>query len=131
MYQEARDEFEKTINDYPNSEWAKAAKFQTAMADTQRASNVQREQKITNVALDEFKDFVKSHPESELSAQAKSQISSLRNKEAENSFVIAQFYEKQKNFKSAKVYYKEIVDQYADTLWAPKALLRLKILGGA
>jgi len=27
MYQEARDEFEKTMNDYPTSEWAHAAKF--------------------------------------------------------------------------------------------------------
>ncbi len=129
LYQEARDEFEKTMNDYPNSEWAKAAKFQVAMADTARSSQVQREQKVTSIALDEFKEFVKTHPESELTPQAKTQIGSLRDKEAENNFVIAEFYEKQKNFKSARVYYQDIVNQYADTQWAPKALNRLKAIG--
>ena len=47
MYQEARDEFEKTMNDYPTSEWAHASKFQIAMADTSRASDAQHEQKVT------------------------------------------------------------------------------------
>ncbi len=129
LLQEARDEFEKTINDYPTSEWAKAAKFQTAMTDTQRSGDVQREQKVTAVALDEFKDFVKNHPDSELTEQAKEQIDRLRFKEAENTFLIAQFYEKQKNFKSAGVYYKSIWNKYADTIWGPKALGRLKALG--
>ena len=130
LLDEARDEFEKTINDYPKSEWAKAAKFQTAMADTQRSGDVQHEQKVTRVALDEFKEFVKSHPESELTPQAKNQISKLRAKEAENTFLIGKFYEKQKNYNSAKVYYKDIIDRYADTPWGPKALTRLKVLGG-
>ncbi len=129
LYQEARDEFEKTLNDYPNSEWAKAAKFQIAMADTSRSSNVQHEQKVTGVALEEFNEFVKSHPESELTPQAKNQIARLRDKEAENQFIIAEFYSKQKNYKSAKVYYKEIVDKYADTVFAAKALARLKSIG--
>jgi outer membrane protein assembly factor BamD len=129
LYQEARDEFEKTINDYPTSEWAKAAKFQIAMADTQRASDVQHEQSVTGVALEQFKEFVQNHPDSELTPQAKKQIVGLKEKEAESTFIIAKFYEKQKNFKSAGVYYKEIVDKYGDTTWAPKALERLKIIG--
>ncbi|MBI4310079.1 MAG: outer membrane protein assembly factor BamD, partial [Candidatus Omnitrophica bacterium] len=130
LFQEARDEFEKTMNDYPASDWAKAAKFQVAMADTKRSSDVQHEQKVTSVALDEFKEFVKTHPESELTPQAREQIVRLRSKEAENAWLIAQFYEKQKNFKSAVVYYKDIVDQYADTVWGPKAMTRLKVIGG-
>ncbi len=129
LYSEARDEFEKTINDYPNSEWAKAAQFQTAMADTKRSGDVQHEQKVTSVALEQFNDFVKNHPESELTPQAKEQINKLRDKEAESAFVIAQFYEKQKNFKGAKVYYKDIVDRYADTAWSQKAMLRIKAIG--
>ena len=36
LYQEARDELEKVVNDYPESEWAKAAKYQIAVADSQR-----------------------------------------------------------------------------------------------
>jgi len=129
MYQEARDEFEKTMNDYPTSEWAHAAKFQIAMADTSRASDAQHEQKVTDVAMQEFNEFVKTHPDSELTPQAKQQISRLKEKEAENNYVIAHFYEKQKNLKAARIYYKEITDQYADTTWANKAQVRLKVIG--
>jgi outer membrane protein assembly factor BamD (BamD/ComL family) len=53
----------------------------------------------------------------------------LKSKEAENNFVIAKFYEKQKNVKAARIYYKEVIDKYADTPWAAKAQARLKIIG--
>ena len=129
LYDEARDEFEKTMNDYPNSEWAKAAQFQIAMADTKRSGNVQHEQKTTQLAIDGFKEFVKSHPESELTSEAKEQMAHLRGKEAENTFLIAKFYEKQKNFRAARVYYKDIINKYADTNWCAKALMRLKVIG--
>lgn len=130
LFQEARDEFEKTVGDYPNTQWAKAAKFQIAMADADRAGSIQHEQKTTSIALDEFKEFVKSHPESELTPEAKKQIALLRAKEAQSAFVVAQFYEKQKNYKSAAVYYQNIVSYHADTVWASKALKRLRAIGG-
>ena len=129
MYQEARDEFEKTMNDYPNSEWAQAAKFQIAMADTDRASDAQHEQKVASVAMDEFNEFVKTHPDSQLTPEAKQQMTLLKDKQAENSFVIAKFYAKQKNLKAARIYYREVVSNYGDTPWAVKATQELKIIG--
>jgi outer membrane protein assembly factor BamD len=129
MYQEARDEFEKTMNDYPNSEWAQASKFQIAMADMSRASDAQHEQKVASVAMDEFNEFVKTHPDSELTPEAQAQMARLKDKEAENNFVIAKFYQKQKNLKAARIYYKEVVNNYSDTTWGPKAQAVLKIIG--
>ena len=128
-YQEARDEFEKTMNDYPNSEWAQASKFQIAMADMSRSSDAQHEQKVTSVAMDEFNEFVKSHPDSQLTPEAQAQMGRLKDKEAENNFVIAKFYQKQKNLKAARIYYKEVINNYADTSWGPKAQAVLKIIG--
>ena len=129
MYQEARDEFEKAMNDYPNSEWAQAAKFQIAMADMSRASDAQHEQKVTGVAMEEFNEFVKSHPDSQLTPEAKEQMARLKEKEAENNFVIAKFYLKQKNVKAARIYFKEVANKYEDTSWGPKAMAQLKIIG--
>ena len=128
-YQEARDEFEKTMNDYPSSEWAQASKFQIAMADMSRASDAQHEQKVTSVAMNEFNEFVKTHPDSQLTPEAQAQMARLKDKEAENNFVIAKFYQKQKNLKAARIYYKEVVNNYADTSWGPKAQAVLKIIG--
>lgn len=129
LYQEARDEFEKVINDYPSSEWAKAAKFQIASTDAKRSTDPAYDQKTTKSAVDEFKEFVAANPDAELSEQAKKNIMSLREKEAENNFLIAQYYEKQKNYASAKIYYQNIVRQYNNTTWVNKALERIRLLG--
>ncbi len=126
MYQESRDEFEKVINDYPDSEWSKAAKFQIAVSDSERSTDAQYDQKITKVAIEEFNEFVENYPDAELSAKAKEQIYELREKEAENNFVVARFYEKHKNYKAAKIYYQTVVDDFGNSSWASKALKKIR-----
>jgi outer membrane assembly lipoprotein YfiO len=129
LYQEARDEFEKLVNDYPNDEWAKAAQYQIAITDAKRSSAAQYDQKVTESAIAEFEEFLEEYPEAELSNDAKEQISKLREKEAENSYVVAQFYEKQKKYEAAKIYYQAVVNDFSDTVWAKKALLRIREVG--
>ncbi len=129
LYVEARDEFEKVINDYPQSEWVKAAKYQIALTDAKRSTTPEYDQKVTGAAVSEFKDFVTANPDAELSEKAKSQIQQLREKEAENNFLVAKFYEKQKNYTAAKIYYKLIIDDYANTKWSSKALEKYRAMG--
>lgn len=126
LFQEARDEFEKTVNDYPDSEWAKAAQYQIAVTDAKRSTDAEYDQKVTKVAVAEFESFLESNPDAELSAEAKEKIAELRNKEAENNMVIAEFYEKQKNFKAAKIYYQIVIDDYNDSSWVQKALNKIQ-----
>lgn len=126
LYQESRDEFEKVVNDYPQSEWAKAAQFQIAQADAKRSAGAQYDQKTTQAAVEEFKEFLEANPDAELSDKAKEQIRVLREKEAENNFMIAQYYEKTKNYPAAKIYYQSIVDNYRDSTWAQKALSKVQ-----
>lgn len=128
LYQEARDEFEKAVNDYPDSEWAKAAKYQIASSDARRSRGAQYDQAITKTAVDEFERFVERYPDAELSAKAQDEIDQLREKDAENNFLVAQFYEKQKKYRSAHVYYETIVRDFNDTSWAQKAADRIQYL---
>ena len=129
LYQEARDEFEKTINDYPNTEWAKGAKYQIALTDSLRVTNIQRNQQTTSTAVSEFKEFIEQHPDTDLSDKAREQVKKLRDNEAQNNFIVAEFYAKQKNYKAARIYYNEIIDEYGDTSWSKKALERIQLLG--
>jgi len=129
LLQEARDAFEKTVNSYPDSEWAKAARFQIALADADRSAGAGYDQQITETAIQGFKEFVKDYPDAELSREAKERVASLREKEAENHFLVAQFYEKQKKIEAAKMYYSLIVDDYRDTVWSGKALEKIQQLG--
>ncbi len=121
LYQEARDEFEKVVNDYPDSEWVKAAKYQIALVDAKRSTAPAYDQKVTKAAVDEFKEFAKVYPDAQLSKQAQGQIQQLREKEAENSFLVARFYEKQKDYKAARIYYGTVLEEYRGSPWAQKA----------
>ncbi len=127
-FQEARDAFEKTMNDYPDSKWAESARYQVAVSDAHRSVGPQYDQKITNIAVKGFEDFVRTNPDSELSKEAQEQMLALREKEAENLFLIAQFYEKNKRIDSARVYYNSVVEKFTNTSWAKKAAGRLMAL---
>jgi len=130
LYQESRDELEKVINDYPDSEWAQAAQYQIAIADMSRSSAAEYDQKVTQAAVRELEAFAETYPDAEFSEDAKEHIKELRNKEAENSFVVAKFYEKQKKYASARIYYQSIIDDYASTTWASQALERMREISG-
>lgn len=130
MYQEARDEFEMVINDYPETQWAEAANYQIAMLDAKRSTGAQYDQQITETAIDELKEFSIKYPDAALSENAKNQVAELRAKEAESKIVVAEFYEKQKNYKAADIYYKKVLDQYNDTRWAAHALKRIQEISG-
>ncbi len=126
LYQEARDAFEQVINDYPDSEWVKPAKYQIALADANRSSDAQYDQRVTQAAVQEFEDFLEDNPDAELSEKAQEQIQGLNEKEAENNFVVAVFYEKQKKYNAAKVYYNTVINDFSNTKWAAKALENLR-----
>ncbi len=128
MFKEARDEFEKVINDYPDSEWAKAAKYQIAVSDAQRSSDAPYDQRVTQTAVEEFRKFVEHYPEAELSDAAKKQIQELRNREAESQFQIARFYEKRKEYGAARIYYQTIAEEFKNSSWAADALRKIREL---
>ncbi|MDP2938582.1 MAG: outer membrane protein assembly factor BamD [Candidatus Omnitrophota bacterium] len=128
MYPESKEEFEKVINEYPLSEWVKAAKYQIALSDAQSSLKPNYDQSSTKSALKEFEEFVKVYPEAELTTDAKKQMQDLKNIEAESNFNIAKFYEKQKKIEPAKIYYKHIIADYPNSVWASWAMEKLEAL---
>ena len=128
QYYEAEDAFNKVISNYPDSEWAPAAKFQIASARAAVSRGSDYDQGATKDAKQKFEEFVQEHPDAVLSRQAEENIQHLKNKEAEGGYNIAAFYEKQGDCKAAEIYYNDIINNYPDTLWAAKALARLRIM---
>ena len=127
-YQEAQDEYEKLISEYPESEWVEPAKYQLAICLSKVSSKIGYDQKPSEEARQKFEEFVIDHPAANITKEAEEQISRIKDNEAKGNFKIAQFYEKQKSFSSAKLYYQDIIDNYPRTEWAAKALERLKEL---
>jgi outer membrane assembly lipoprotein YfiO len=127
-YYEAEEEFGKVVSRYPDSEWSAAAKFQIASCRSSLSKGFAYDQGSAQEAKEKFEEFVKEHPDAVLSMDAEKNIGQIMEKEAEASYSIALFYEKQKAFDSAKIYYNSVVSDYPQSPWAAKAASRLQIM---
>jgi len=129
-YYEAEEEFNKVVSRYPDSEWASAAKFQIASCRSSLSKGSAYDQGAAQEAKERFEEFVKEHPDAVLSLDAEKNISNIREKEAEANYNIAVFYEKQKAFDSAKIYYNDIINNYPNSTWASQAAVKLQVMEG-
>lgn len=127
-FDEAKAEFEKVVSSYPDSEWSEAAKFQIAQTASIASLAPDYDQKLTQEAKDRYEEFVDKHPEADLTKDAEEEIKELTEKGAEKDYNIAQFYEKQKAYSSAVIYYEDVVRNYPRSDWAQKSLERIKVL---
>ncbi|MFH0791129.1 MAG: riboflavin synthase [Candidatus Omnitrophota bacterium] len=127
-YYEAEDAFNKVISSYPDSEWAEASKYQIAACRQAVSRGSDYDQGASAEAKEKFEEFVSEHPDAVLSKEAEKNIEGLKSKEAESNYNIAYFYEKQRKYEAARIYYNDVINNCSNTLWAAKALERLQIL---
>ncbi len=126
LYYEAQKEFELLLDKYPDSEWVEPTKFQLAECLSLVSPEAEYSQNLTQEARKKFETFAKDHPEAILGDSARAKVSQLKKKEAESNFIIAQFYEKQKDYEAAKVYYDYVIDNYPESDFVAKAFERIK-----
>lgn len=127
-YYEAEDAFNKVISNYPDSEWAEAAKFQIATCRAAVSRGPDYDQGAAGEAKEKFEEFVREHPDAALSRQAKENVQELIEEEAESAYNIGRFYEKQRAYKAARIYYEDIISKTPYSPWAAKALERIQLL---
>ena len=127
-YEQAVTAFEQLIAKYPESPLVDDAHFQIAMASLKGTFRVGYDQSPTDLAIKELASFAHDYPGSELVDEAAARMKELKERRAEHEYLVGQFYERRKRLVSAKTYYSAIIDQYAETSWAPKAAERVAIL---
>ena len=127
-YKEAIDEFNKVIDNYPQSRLIVEARYEIAICLLEAAAQRDYKQADINKAIREFQDFITDYPQDKLTAEAVNKLSELKQKKAEGIFSIAQFYEKQGDLDSALIYYKEIRDSLEDTSLVIKAVERILVI---
>lgn len=123
-FDEARDAFQKTIDSYPDSEWAGPAKYQLAVATAKAFPGAQYDATYLKEASARLDEFISEHPDAQISSEAEDQLTKLRNSEAKKYFETAEFYEKQNKYQSAMIYYRRVVNNYADSIYYNESLKR-------
>ena len=114
--------FQKLIDEHPKSKLVEKAKYEVAHATYKASLDPDYDQEVTEEAIEEFEEFIGRNTAESLSVDAEKVLNKLKEKKAQSMFDIAQFYEKQRHFASAAVYYKEITEKYPDTSVAAEAL---------
>ncbi len=126
-YEEAQKAFQAVVDEYPtSSELVSKARYQIATCSMEASKKAQYNEQSAQRAIEEFQGFKQNYPTDQQSLEAEESIKILRAKKAMTNFETGSFYERQKKYNSAKVYYQEIVEKYPDTPVAAAARKRLE-----
>jgi outer membrane protein assembly factor BamD len=84
-----------------------------------------RDAKATANAKQGFQDFLYRFPKSEKAAQARENLRLLEAKQTSNAYEIAKYYDKQKNYGAAVIYYNDVIRQQPGTREGSRAKQRV------
>jgi outer membrane protein assembly factor BamD (BamD/ComL family) len=88
---------------------AAEAQYKEALAYNKQAKKADYDQSIAGQAIATFTDFMALYPDDPRVADAHKIIKTLKAEEALGNFRVAQYYEKQKKWDGALVYYNEVL----------------------
>jgi len=131
-YTEAVAAYQVVTQKYPADSLAVDAQYQIGYVYLKQSRD-SNDPAARSKARDAFEDFIARYPNSEKVSQAKDDLKSLSGGDTKNSLGIAKFYDKQKNYKAAVIYYNEVIKQQPgtpDSDYAKNRIEELKNLVG-
>lgn len=123
QYISAAAEYGRFVDSYPSNPAAADAAMSRCRSSAALSPSVQRDQEPTREALVVCGNVVADYPGTAAATEAGSIAEQMRVKLAEKLYDIADYYFRRKFYESSITYYEVIENDYADTSWAPKALL--------
>ena len=127
-YDEAVQAFQRLVDEYPNSRLIDRAKYEVAYCAYKSSLKPAYDVGSTDKAIKAFEEFVETSKDEELSKEADATIQRLKDKAAEKSFSTAKFYESQKHYSSAIIYYQDVVNKFPDSSFANEARAKIEEL---
>ncbi|MBI4538252.1 MAG: outer membrane protein assembly factor BamD [Gemmatimonadetes bacterium] len=124
-YLVAASEFQRVTERYPAHELADDAALGVCESYFELSPIPQRDQTYSEKGITACDNVIRSYPGTESVGRATELRESLRTKLAQKDYQNGDFYFHRRLYDSAIIYYEDILERYADTAIAPKALLRL------
>src|SRR6184192_2417648 len=113
------------IEKFPNDPVAADAQYQIGYIWFTAARAGTKDIAATNNARTAFQDFLFRYPNSEKAAQARANLQQLEHKATSSSFDVARYYDKQKAYRAAVIYYNEVIRQQPGSVESEKAKKRI------
>jgi outer membrane protein assembly factor BamD len=103
--------YQAVVDKFPNEPIAVDAQYQIGYIWFTAAQLGTNDAAAAGNAKTAFQDFLFHYPKSEKAAQARTDLDILEHKQTNNSFKVAKFYDKQKYYRAAVIYYNEVIRQ--------------------
>jgi len=107
----AVEAYQAVVNKFPNEPVAADAQYQLGYIWMMAARKGTTDAAATTNAKTAFQDFLLHYPHSEKASQARANLELLEHKETTSSYQVAKFYDKQKYYRAAVIYYNEVIRQ--------------------
>ena len=117
--------YQAILDKFPNEPVAADAQYQIGYIWFTAARSGTKDVAATKNAKTAFQDFLFRFPNSEKIAQARANLDLLGRKETTSSFQVAKFYDKQKNYRAAVIYYNEVIRQQPGSSESERAKKRI------
>jgi len=103
--------YQAVVDKFPNEPIAVDAQYQIGYIWFTAAQLGTKDAAAASNAKTGFQDFLFHYPKSEKAAQARANLDILEHKQTANSYKVAKFYDKQKYYRAAVIYYNEVIRQ--------------------
>src|SRR5215469_5648963 len=103
--------YQAVVDKFPNEPIAVDAQYQIGYIWFTAAQLGTNDAAAAGNAKTAFQDFLFHYPKSEKAAQARKNLDILEHKQTSNSYKVAKFYDKQKYYRAAVIYYNEVIRQ--------------------
>jgi len=103
--------YQAVVDKFPSEPLAVDAQYQIGYIWFTAAQLGTKDAAAATNAKTAFEDFLFHYPKSEKAAQARANLEILEHKQTTNSYKVAKFYDKQKYYRAAVIYYNEVIRQ--------------------
>jgi outer membrane assembly lipoprotein YfiO len=125
-YIQAAKAYERAADRYHDRpKYAADALYKAGLAYNKQARTAEYDQNTAGQAISTFTDFMTLYPDDPRVAESEKAISALKSEQARGNYEIARFYDKGHHYKSAQIYYNEVLIQDPNSPIAAASLKRL------
>jgi outer membrane protein assembly factor BamD len=117
--------YQAVVEKFPNDVLAPNAQYQIGYIWMNIAKAGTKDIDATAKARTAFEDFLFRYPNSEKAAQARANLEFLARKQTSSAFEVAKFYDKQKHYRAAVIYYNEVIRQQPGSTESERAKKRI------
>ena len=117
--------YQNVVEKFPDDPLAADAQYQIGYIYSQASRSGTYDPNAAAKAKLGYEDFLARHPRSEKAAQARENLKQMEHKQTSTSFEIAKFYDKQKSYRAAAIYYNEVIRQQPDSAEGARAKKRI------